>query len=374
MKKVSSWPVKPLGELVSFKTGKLNSNAATKDGPYPFFTCSQETLRTNTFSFNTECVLLAGNNASGVYPIKYFSGKFDAYQRTYVIEPLDSDALRTKFIFYALQLRLSLLRSISTGAATKFLTLGLLREIEIPLPSISLQDRISTILSAYDDLFHANLRRIEILEEACRVLFQEFFKQGKSKTNPSGSFGDICSPIKERYDTANHSHLPLLDLAHLPSRTLAPGGTGNADELTTSRTVFAPGDTLFGTIRCYLHKVVFAPFPGVTNTSVMVLRAKSPELRCFLSIIASSPETIRWATKHSSGTKMPVINWDVLRGMPIPSPTLAVVGDFEERAGPMLDKIGVLSVQNIILVRTRNLLLQRLLTGQAIDEDAVGSL
>ena len=80
------WNRVALKDAVTFKTGKLNSNAATKNGRYPFFTCSQEVYRTDTFSFDTECVLLGGNNANAIYPIFYFKGKFDAYQRTYVIE------------------------------------------------------------------------------------------------------------------------------------------------------------------------------------------------------------------------------------------------------------------------------------------------
>ena len=71
----SEWRTVRLGERVSFVTGKLDSNAATANGKYPFFTCSRETFRTDTFSFDTECVLLAGNNAEGIFPIKIFSGK-----------------------------------------------------------------------------------------------------------------------------------------------------------------------------------------------------------------------------------------------------------------------------------------------------------
>ncbi|HEY2975872.1 MAG TPA: restriction endonuclease subunit S [Pyrinomonadaceae bacterium] len=95
-----NWKEAKLGELVSFKTGKLDSNAATSSGNYPFFTCSQETLRTDTYSFDTECVLLAGNNAAGVYPLKYFRGKFDAYQRIYVIRSLDGDRLSNRYLYF----------------------------------------------------------------------------------------------------------------------------------------------------------------------------------------------------------------------------------------------------------------------------------
>ena len=164
-----------LGELVTFKTGKLDSNAAVPDGDYPFFTCSQETLRTNTYSFDTECVLLAGNNANGIFPLKYFNGKFDAYQRTYIVRPRDTNVLITKFLYYALRLKLSEFRSFSTGAATKFLTLTILNETEIQAPPLPVQQRIAGILSAYDELIENSQRRIKILESMARSLYREWF-------------------------------------------------------------------------------------------------------------------------------------------------------------------------------------------------------
>ena len=171
----AAWRTRTLGELVSFKTGKLDSNAAVPDGDYPFFTCSQDTLRTNTFSFDTECVLLAGNNANGIFPLKYFQGKFDAYQRTYIVRPRSEDELSTKFLYYALRPKLSEFRSFSTGAATKFLTLTILNATEIQVPSLPVQHRIAGILSAYDELIENSQRRIKILEAMARGLYREWF-------------------------------------------------------------------------------------------------------------------------------------------------------------------------------------------------------
>jgi len=172
---MSDWRRATLGELVVFKTGKLDSNAAVPDGNYPFFTCSQETLRTNTFSFDTECVLLAGNNANGIFPLKYFNGKFDAYQRTYIVKPRDSDVMQTKFLYYSLRPKLAELRSVSTGAATKFLTLSILNQTEIQVPPLSVQKRIGGILSAYDELIENSQRRIQILDAMARALYREWF-------------------------------------------------------------------------------------------------------------------------------------------------------------------------------------------------------
>ena len=167
--------VLPLEGLVNFKTGKLNSNAAKPDGMFPFFTCSQETFRTDTWSFDGEYVLLAGNNAAGIYPLKYFNGKFDAYQRTYAINAIDENALVTRYVYYALRLQLELMKSISTGVATKFLTLSLLNRTQIPVPPLPTQRKIAAILSVYDDLIENNLRRIKILEEMAQNLYREWF-------------------------------------------------------------------------------------------------------------------------------------------------------------------------------------------------------
>lgn len=172
---VRVWQTEKLGELVTFKTGKLDSNAAVPDGDFPFFTCAQETLRTNTYSFDTECVLLAGNNANGIFPLKYFHGKFDAYQRTYIVKPRETEVLSTKFLYYALRQKLSEFRSFSTGAATKFLTMTILNATEIQVPPLPVQQHIAGILSAYDELIENSQRRIKTLESMARALYREWF-------------------------------------------------------------------------------------------------------------------------------------------------------------------------------------------------------
>ena len=121
-----SWEIKKLGALVNLQTGKLNSNAATPNGEYPFFTCSQETFRIDHYAFDTEAILLSGNNAQGIYSVKYYNGKFNAYQRTYVITVKAEDSISYPFLHQALSRNLERLRSLSIGTSTKYLTLGVL--------------------------------------------------------------------------------------------------------------------------------------------------------------------------------------------------------------------------------------------------------
>lgn len=108
-----SYATQKLRDISVIKTGKLDSNAAVENGTYPFFTCDPQTLRINKWAYDTEAVLLAGNNASGNYTAKYYRGKFNAYQRTYIIEAADSERLSVRFLCYAInqQLRLNMDRT-----------------------------------------------------------------------------------------------------------------------------------------------------------------------------------------------------------------------------------------------------------------------
>lgn len=169
------WDTKKLGEITIIKTGKLDSNAATSNGKYPFFTCDPNTLKIDTWAYDTEAVLLAGNNASGNYTAKYYKGKFNAYQRTYIIESIDSNLFSIKFICFALNQQLSLLKSISAGSTTKFLTIRMLNNLEIPCPSIDCQKIIVDYLYKYDDLIENNQKQIKLLEEAAQRLYKEWF-------------------------------------------------------------------------------------------------------------------------------------------------------------------------------------------------------
>ena len=212
------WKEVTLGEIAIFKTGKLNSNAAISNGEYPFFTCSPETLRINSYAFDQEAILLAGNNAEGNFSIKYYKGKFNAYQRTYVITPIRGK-VDIKFLYYALSLCLKQLKNMSQGTSTKFLTVTILNSFSVKLPSISDQRRIASILSSLDRKIELNNKINADLEEMAQAIFKNWFvdfepfKDGKFVDSELGmipegwkvgTLGDITknksAKVKERND------------------------------------------------------------------------------------------------------------------------------------------------------------------------------
>lgn len=374
--------VSSLGDLVSFRTGKLNSNAAKPEGTYPFFTCSQETYRTNTYSFDTECVLLAGNNANGTYPIKYFSGRFDAYQRTYVIESRDPKKFLIRYLYYAMQLQLEHLRSISTGAATKFLTLSLLRGIEIRVPATREQRRIASILAAYDDLIENNSRRIAILEEMARRIYEEWFVRFRFPGHegvrmveselglvPEGwgfrALGELVDEVRDSISPeAIGADTPYVGLEHLPRRSIALAEWGNAEDVQSTKLRFRAGDILFGKIRPYFHKVAVAPISGVASTDAIVIRPKCAEGYAMVLSVVSSDAFVAHATQTSNGTKMPRANWKVLERFPVPIPPEDLQLQFAALVTSSVAAISNHVMCNRNLRITRDLLLPKLISGE----------
>lgn len=148
-----------LGSLVDIKTGKLNSNAAVENGEYPFFTCSREVYAIDTYAFDFEAILLAGNNASGDFNVKHYKGKFNAYQRTYVITVNEKQKVLYRYLYFQLVKSLKEFKEMSVGANTRFLKLGMIQSLKIALPT---KEEQQTIVRQLDAL-RAETQKLEAL-------------------------------------------------------------------------------------------------------------------------------------------------------------------------------------------------------------------
>ena len=156
--------ISSLGKECNITTGKLNSEDATIDGEYPFFTCSQETYKTNTFAFDQEAVLLAGNNASAIYPLKIYKGKFNAYQRTYVISS-NNHLISNYQIYFDLKNKLEEFKGVSFGTTTKFLTMTILNPIELHIFSEKDSYELTTQLKVCFDEITINQKELVELND-----------------------------------------------------------------------------------------------------------------------------------------------------------------------------------------------------------------
>ena len=135
-----------LNQICSITTGKRDANEMKKDGLYKFFTCSKEDYYIDNYSFEGESLIISGNGELGL--IKYFDGKFDVYQRTYVLQNFHCNV---KFLQYILEIELpkKIAREKNVGAMP-YIVLKTLASIDVKLPSIEIQDKIVNIVESFE--------------------------------------------------------------------------------------------------------------------------------------------------------------------------------------------------------------------------------
>lgn len=140
---------KKLGQICrTITTGKLNANAMVKNGKYPFFTCDAQPSQIDTYAYDTEAILISGNGSS-IGHINYYKGKFNAYQRTYILANFNS-TINIFFLFYHLKCKFKqYIMFKSKKGAVPYITLPILQNFEIPVPPLEVQNEIVRILDTF---------------------------------------------------------------------------------------------------------------------------------------------------------------------------------------------------------------------------------
>ena len=167
-------PVLPWNAVFLTTTGKLDSNAMVENGRYPFFTCAKESYKIDSYAFDCEALLLAGNNAAGIYDVKHYKGKFNAYQRTYVLRLMNE---KWSYILFKRQLedKLQYLQSQSKGTNTRYLTLGILNELRFVVPPVAEQEQFAVFVEQTDKSKAAVQKALDETQLLFDSLMQEYF-------------------------------------------------------------------------------------------------------------------------------------------------------------------------------------------------------
>jgi len=242
---------------------------------------------------------------------------------------------------------------------------------------------VSGILSAYDELIDNSQRRIKILEAMARALYREWFvhfrfpghenvKMVKSPLGPIPEgwevkkLGDLVSYNRRATQPGPHlDERRYVPIDCIPSKSLALLEAKPIEEAQSSLQLFEKGDILFGAMRPYFHKVVVAPFAGVTRTTCFVFKPVRTEWHAFATMTAFEESTVAFANAHSQGATIPYAVWDSsLSEMPLVLPSGALLQRFEKAVAPMLARLSQSYFKLNNLHHTRDLLLPRLLSGQ----------
>ena len=240
-----------LGKLVNVKTGKLDANASSINGEYPFFTCSKEPLKISTYSYDCECVLVAGN---GDLNVKYYNGKFDAYQRTYIIEDNGCKKIYIPYLYYFMDKYVEKLRTQSIGGVIKYIKLANITDVEIVLPNFDMQRKIVDKLDKVNAVINKKKRQLENLDLLVRSLFIEMFGNLGEDIFGAGLklLKDVCqiNPKKDNYIANIKDFL----VSFVPMSAVSESGEIDTtiikcyDEVKKGFTSFIEDDVLFAKI------------------------------------------------------------------------------------------------------------------------------
>ncbi|MBC2665682.1 restriction endonuclease subunit S [Novosphingobium flavum] len=275
------------------------------------------------------------------------------------------------------------LSSQGGGTSINNLNQGILSRMEVPLPPLETQRRIASILGAYDDLIEVNRRRVAVLEEMARGLFEEWFVRFRfpgHETAPlvdttdgslpagwrNGTLGDLVDFRRDGTQPGEH----LQGRAYVPiecigRRTLVLDEVRPWQDAQSSLQLFEKGDILFGAMRAYFHKVAPAPLAGVTRSTCFVLRPREPQFAAYALMQLFQDDTVAYAAAHSKGSTIPYAQWGgVLERMSCAVPDLGLAEKFQAAVQPMIDLLEAIWACNHRLAASRDLLLPRLISGQ----------
>lgn len=190
-------------------------------------------MQISSYSYDCECVLVAGN---GDLNVKYYNGKFDAYQRTYIIESKDKEILDLRYLYFFIDSKMNFIRNQSIGGVIKYIKLGDLTSLKIPMFDIHKQLNIAATLDKANELIALRKKQLEELDALAESVFYELFgdpvknekgwKKGKIRdTIYSINYGTSSPAVlggKYKYLRMNNitysGYLDLTDLKYIDIR------------------------------------------------------------------------------------------------------------------------------------------------------------
>lgn len=335
-----------LGDIAKFTTGKLNSNAAQDNGKYPFFTCAPEALKIDDYAFDTEAIILAGNNADGNFHIQHFKGKFNAYQRTYVIESSDENKVYTKYLYYALKTCLLHFKQISQGSATKFLTAKILNSFELPIPEIEIQKKIAGTLGNLDKKIKTNEAINENLADQAQAIYQQFFL---IEADPNWPFGHLSDLINVKY---GKDHKKLADGVY---PVYGSGGIMRYVErpLYEKESVLIPRK---GT----LNNVMYVNQPFWSVDTMFYTEMKQTNVAKFVYHFVKSKDL----ASMNAGSAVPSMTTAILNALELRIPSAEALLQFENSVAPMYEMMKKNEDQSRKLTELRDALLPKLMSSE----------
>jgi len=371
-KQPKTWRKVKLGEVLELKYGFGLPETKRKTGRVPVFGSSGIVGAHNEAAVQSQGIVIGRKGHVG--SIHYSNVPFYPIDTVYYVDQLKIPG-DIKFFYYFLK-RMPF-QQIGSDVGVPGLNRDIAYSLEVKIPEDpNIQKRIADVLSAFDDKIELNNKINQTLEQRAQAIFKEWFvspsialaeEDKLPKGWRVGKLGELMVARKEKFRKYEEwKNLKLLDLGRFPQKSLAITSYGKGEEIKTAGIGFKKGDVLFGAVRPYFHKVVIAPFDGVTNSSVFVITPKKESSYAFLVTVLFSENTVNYASMSASGTKMPVIKWEDLCDMEVLIPEERAIENFNKTVKNFYNLIIKNTLENQKLASLRDLLLPKLMSGKIL--------
>jgi type I restriction enzyme S subunit len=394
-----SWPKKPLSEVADYQLGKMLDQVKNRGDSRPYL--ANKNVRWGTFDFselremrfeeaeferfslkNGDIVMCEGG-VPGRCAIWREEMPRMMYQKAlHRIRPLEG--MDSVFLYYNLSHRAQSghFNGLLTGATIKHLPREKLALVDVDVPDLPTQERIASILSAYDDLIENNRRRIALLEQAARMLYRKWFVHFRFPGHETTNFVD---GLPEGWRSAKVSDLGNVITGKTPSKRVSanfggvvpfiktPDMHGNTFVLSSEETLteqgaktqsnktIPPGSILvscIGTVGAVAMTSDTAQFNQQINA--VVPSNENSQLYCYHLLKALKPRL----EAIGGGATMANVNKSKFSSLEIYLPSHNVQESYQSQAKPLFEQILGLLRQNAELTRARDLILPRLMDGR----------
>jgi type I restriction enzyme, S subunit len=381
-------PLAKLGSILRLHRGYDITKAEQRDGPFPVISSGGISSYHDEFKFPGPGVVIGRKGSLGT--VHFSIGPYWPHDTTLYVE--DFKGNHPKFCYYLL--KTMGLRQYDVGAANPTLNRNHLHELQAPAPTREIQDRIASILSAYDDLIENNMRRIAILEEMARRIFEEWFVRFRAPgVDPSRLVDSPLGPIPEGWEVVRLDTIidfdpttslprgakPFVPMAALSNNSMIVDGVEEREGKSGAK--FLDGDTLLARITPCLEngKTGYVDFlgsgiGGFGSTEFIVMRGRQvpPE---FVQLLARHEEFRSHAIKSMGGADgRQRVRRDSLEQYEIAVPPTKILLRFSRVTALMFGLVRTLADQNRNLRAQRDLLLLKLISGEidvSVAEDQI---
>ena len=395
-----SWPKKRLDDVADFRLGKMLDQKKNKGEPLPYL--ANVNVRWGTFDLKNLRQMRFEPNEMDRYGLKYGDivmceggepGRcaiWKEYMPGMMIQKAlhrirPHNCLDNRFLFYSFlhKGKTGGFAPLFTGSTIKHLPRQNLAKVEINIPPLPIQHRIASILSAYDDLIENNRRRIQLLEQAARLLYREWFvylrfpghehvkiKDGVPEGWVKKKIADVCETVGGGTPSTKVSEYWEGDITWIvPSDITKNDCLAQLDSerkitekgLRESSAKMVPAETILMTSRASVGFFALMDCEVCTNQGFINIIPHKDELRMYLLFNLMSRVTeIR---NNAKGTTYPEISKGRFRGMDVVVPSKPLASEFMRFASDIIQQVRHLKRSTLQLKAARDLLLPRLMNG-----------